>query len=398
VLFPANFRRLNLKLHSWIALGLGLFLTPITLSGALLLCADPIDRLLAPQRYAVTGEALSEKLSVYIEKAASAVPGARITQIRRAAAAGSPLIVLARVNGEPEVPRQVADAMPHKGGQNERGGGGGSLLAIYFDPARARILDHADFRNSLVGKIHMFHATLFLPEIGRACVGWLGVALLSLSITGLLVWWPRRRSLLQALHYRQSNRESTNIHRSLGVIVAVPLAVAAATGIYLAFPQQMRPLLGSLFAMSPQPPRAFGAEPLAHPQRNVDEVFAAAADNSTDARLVSLSFPTRVSPVWRVETVNADGDLKTVAIEDATGARSVDTPRAGDVIAQWIRRVHYCNGMGFIWFAVLFVSGLSPLILLISGFLIWRGPRAAANIRAFTPRQDKLADPGPQMQ
>jgi len=340
--------------------------------------SDPIDRLAAPQRYAVTGDAVTQNLSLYVERAKAATSGGEAVQIRHALRPSSPLIVLLRSPARTDAARN-ARPPESRAEHATRGEATNRLLAVYLDPASATVLASGEFRDSLVGKIHMFHETLFIPQgWGRALVGWLGVAMFILAITGIWMWWPRRGSFLQALKFRQSRRESINIHRRFGIIVALPLAMASITGVYLAFQQQLRPLLGSVLAISAEPRRSLAAEPLARPRLDIDRAFALATEGSM-SRLVSLSLPTAASPLWRIDTSTQSGEVVSVTVDDASGQRGIaPSPLAGDVFAQWIRSAHTGNGLGFFWSALLFLCGLVPAILFITGLFIWRGRRTPA--------------------
>ena len=55
----SRLRRLWLKVHLWLGIGLAVLLVPVALSGALLVWHDDLDALINPGRYAVTaGEPL----------------------------------------------------------------------------------------------------------------------------------------------------------------------------------------------------------------------------------------------------------------------------------------------------------------------------------------------------
>jgi len=71
---PARLRTFWWTLHRWIGLGLTVLLVPIAVSGALLVWHDPLDALLHPSRYAVTGTQLTQP-SAYLASATAALDG-----------------------------------------------------------------------------------------------------------------------------------------------------------------------------------------------------------------------------------------------------------------------------------------------------------------------------------
>ena len=122
--------------------------------------------------------------------------------------------------------------------QGERGGRP-RLVTVYLDPPTGRVLAMVEFRNSLIGFLHRFHENLTIPEYsGRAVVGWVGVGMLVLSLSGIYLWWPRNAGFLRGLRWRRGPATSFNLHHLFGFWIAIPLAVVSATGIYLGFPQQ----------------------------------------------------------------------------------------------------------------------------------------------------------------
>ncbi len=112
--------------------------------------------------------------SAYLASAATALgAGVQPAAVRFPESDGWPVIVMAR-------------------GARVEGGPPPRIVNVYLDPPTARVLDVVDFRSSLFGFLHRFHENLTIPEYsGRAIVGWAGVGMLILSLTGIWLWWPR---------------------------------------------------------------------------------------------------------------------------------------------------------------------------------------------------------------
>src|SRR5689334_2414914 len=166
--------------HRWIAVTLMVLLIPISLSGAFLVWHDEIDAMVHPGRYAATGREVALPPSAYLANATAALErGVRPVAIRFPAGA-RPVTVPARGGSRAEGPPRV--------------------VTVYLDPPGGRVLDVVDFRGSLVGVMHRFHENLTVPEFsGRQIVGWAGVGMLVLSLTGLWMWWPRDGAMLVGL-------------------------------------------------------------------------------------------------------------------------------------------------------------------------------------------------------
>jgi len=366
----AGLRGLLRTLHRWLGVALLLLIVPVSLSGAVLVFHDEIEAALHPARYRVSGGA-ALPISAYVAAGRNALDGnAIVANVRLPERDGSPVTLQARRMGSENTPPQ--------------------LFTLYLDPASARVLDVVDFRSSLMGFLHRFHENLTVPQHGgRAIVGWTGVGLFCLALSGLVLWWPRTTSLLRALRWRRRPTRSANLHFVFGFWISLPLAFVALTGIYLAFPPQARTLMSIVADMRPAGPRGFAA-PIPRPVLGPDRVLEAGQTAIPNARPVTLFFPISARangadtrPVWRIQLKGKSGDTITVLVDDHSGtARRQPAPLAGDHAAQWIRWLHEGSHGGLAWRLVVFLTGLLPVGLGLTGLIMWlsgRRRRAAAS-------------------
>ena len=387
-------RTLWLTVHRWLALALLVLLVPIATSGALLVWHDQLDALIHPGRYAVTGAQVVEP-SAYLASAAAALgvgSAAQPAAVRFPADDGWPVVVTARaprVEGSP--PR---------------------VVNVYLDPPSARVLEVVDFRSSLIGFLHRFHENLTIPEYsGRAIVGWAGVGMLILSLTGIWLWWPRNGAFLSGLRFRRAALTSTNLHHLIGFWISIPLAVVSLTGIYLGFPQQARQAMSSIAPMSPQAPRpGFGAV-VRGTRLTPDAALAAALASQPGARPAALFLPTSTagagergrargeardgaqpregaSPViWRVQLRQGESsETATLLVDDRGAVERMPERLAGDRAAQWMRWIHEGSRGGPVWQLVVFLTGVFPVVFAVTGVMMWlrgrRGRKALARVPA----------------
>jgi uncharacterized iron-regulated membrane protein len=394
---PARLRTFWWTVHRWIGLALMVLLVPIAVSGALLVWHDPLDALLHPSRYAVTGTQLVQP-SAYLASATAALDGgAQPVAVRFPEDEGWPVIVMAR--GAPRVE-----------------GGPIRFVNVYLDPPTARTLDVVDFRSSLIGWLHRFHENLTIPEYsGRAIVGWAGVGMLILSLTGVWLWWPRNGAFLPGLRWRRAPQITTNLHHLFGFWISIPLAVVSFTGIYLGFPQTMRQVMSSIAPMTPQGQRP-GIGTVARDARlTPDGALSAALSSQPDARAAVIFLPTArantggratgaeregrseggsaTGPSWRVQLRNAvSGETTTVTVDDRSGnVERPPGPLAGDRAAQWIRWIHEGSHSGPIWQFAVFLTGVFPLVFAVTGVIMWwRGRRSRKEVAGRTSAQGEL--------
>jgi uncharacterized iron-regulated membrane protein len=411
-----SLRRLWMTFHRWIGLTLLVLLVPISVSGALLVYHDEFDALVNPARWAVSGPELALSPTQYMAAAATVVAANEIvTGIRFPSSPGRPVVVLARQQAAP------ASGRPRS-------------FSIFIDPPTGKVLDKVDFRSSWVGFMHVFHGNLLVPQYsGRQIVGWVGVGMLILSLTGIWLWWPRRGSLLSALRWRRGPYTSTNLHQLLGFWISIPLAIVSLTGIYLSFPQQARSLMSSVAPMQPQQRPNFAVSVVDKPQLTADQALRLARTVDPAAQPAALFLPTEAnrrpmenreggakgeggkerdkareggkgrdgaangrdaagreapspssSPSWRVQLRDSAHELITVTIDDRNSSvRRQPDPLAGNRAAQWIRWIHDGARGGPVWQFIVFLTGVFPVVFAFTGLLMWwRGWRMRRKVRA----------------
>ena len=372
--FLTRLRRVWLTLHLWLGVGLMVVLVPLSVSGALLVWHDALDRALYAQRYAVSGPAAAQSASAYATAAQTAFAGqAALTQLRLPFRAGDPVVAVGRILGPPG-----ANGRPR-------------TLNAWIDPPTAKVLATAEIANTATMVIHRLHGQLLVPTVGRRIVGWLGWAMFVSAATGLWLWWPRHANGLKGLRWRRGASPLFNLHHMTGFWLCLPLAVLSLSGVYIAFPQASHALLGA-----PPPPgpgmgqRRAGndprfAPPLAAPHLTVDQAVGAALAEAPGATLASVNLPQAgKGPAWRIE-VQPPGKAssRTIRVGDFSGAvkPAKDRPAgsregAPDKRSRWIRRLHDGTDMGPAWRTIITAAGIAPLVLSLSGLGMWLRRRA----------------------
>lgn len=381
----ARLRKLWLNVHLWIGVGLFIPIVIIGVTGAILVFHDPLDRLVTPHRYAITG-AQQVAASQY-ERAARAALGERfvVQALRFPLGPSDPVTIQARAAGRTQ-PGQRPETR-----------------TVWLDPPTARVLDSANTRTDVFGIMHQLHGNLMIPEIGRRIVGWIGWAMTISCLTGVWLWWPRNNNIAAGLRWRRGPHTTFNLHHLIGFWIMIPLAVLSLTGVYISFPQTARAFASNFVAMSPAQPRPPGGPggppPLARTQSNVDTIVAAARAASPNPQLVSVNWPSRGrgpdAPTWRAEFGEGQERIS-VRIEDGDGDTEVEPQRpqaAGDDLARVMRRVHDGNDLSPIWQWIIFIGGVAPAILGVTGIIMWlrRSSRRAALAAEPAPAQEEAA-------
>lgn len=364
-------------IHLWIGVGLFALLVPLGLSGTYLVWDDQLEPLVHPARYEVTAGTLAP--DAYLDTARQAFAGRAVpAQLRMPEKPGLPVVVV----GYAPVAAKPGQRPPS--------------LTAWLDPGSGRLLGVADPRRELRGVIHNLHGNMMMAQNGRALVGWLGVAMLVSSVTGLILWWPRGSfaAVIQGLRWGRSASLFSNLHHMTGFWICIPLAVLSLSGAWIAFPQAMHALTAPL-----QPAPAAGARgrggdrpgfvpPLPAPRMRANDALAAAqqaAGGAPGARLAQLTLPTQGDkPAWRIQLKGAGPGPVSVRVADSSGKARVqdgapaDGPGGGDPFARFMRRLHDGSGYGLVWRVIISVAGLAPALLGVTGIVIWLNQRRIA--------------------
>ena len=157
-------RQLWFQVHKWIGLVLAVLIIPLCLTGSALVWHDWVDTALNPERS--------------VETAPSRSAGFYADAARRALRSGETLLSLTYPEGAGPVLATAAI-------EGQRGGGRPVRTLLYLHPSDGHLLDRAGSSEGPVRFMHMLHGSLLIPGVGRQIVGWIGVAMLLSSLTGL---------------------------------------------------------------------------------------------------------------------------------------------------------------------------------------------------------------------
>lgn len=355
------------SVHKWIGICLAVLIIPISVTGAALVWHDWLDAQINPQRYAVSTAEAALSPARYAEAArARAGADARLSQLRYPEEGHGPVIASLTLARE--------------------GGGPPQRLSVWLDPGTGQVLDAADPNSGLVRVFHNLHGNLLVSGgTGRAVVGWVGVFMFISCLTGIWLWWPISGSFRRGFRWKRQNSTNANIHHQVGFWVMVPLAMLSFTGIWISAPA----MLGN------QPPRPAPPALLAQTALTPDAALAAATPASGGGSLVSVSWPTEQVSEWKFAFAR-EGGAAEVAVNDANGEVTPPRPPRPETTARLMRRLHDGTGMGTFWQIVIFIGGIIPAILAITGLVMWWRSRGWKKALAKKRREKAPGDAAPQ--
>ena len=207
------------KIHLWLSIPVGLIVSLICITGAILVFETELSETFNSSRYFVNevkGEPLT--LDVLLEKVQKELPD-------------SASIASVQVPSEMHKTYRIGLDRPARS-------------SVYVNPYTAEIVDKEyDAQGSFFAKVRALHRWLLLQgdsrSVGKNIVGISTLIFVIILISGIIVWLPNRKSVLKRrlkIRFRKGWRRFWyDFHLAAGIYVAIILLVLALTGLTWSF-------------------------------------------------------------------------------------------------------------------------------------------------------------------
>lgn len=269
-------------LHRVVGLGAGLVLVVSGITGSALVFRAEIDRALNPRLLVVAPGPARAPLQPALDRVAAAFPGEPITRVR--------------------MPRE-AD------GSYEVWLGAAPSRYAYVDPYSGRLLGARRPMEFLTGWLFLLHSHLLAGEAGHVVAGVAALALVALSLSGLVLWWPRRSPRAAWRQWRRAltvaggagaARLTYDLHRAAGFYASALLLVAGVTGASLVFQEGFE--RAAYWVTASSPPGRAPAAPAGGRASHlpVDSLMAVAERAQPGGTASYLYLPTAAGQAFRV--------------------------------------------------------------------------------------------------
>lgn len=379
-----NLRRTLFTVHMWIGLILGVLLAVLGLSGSLLVYDEQIGNLINPPPRAITaGQPLPLSMIEDVAGETAGHPGQM--QIFLPQKPGQAISVrMGGISPMGNMPGMNGEGRSRPRGRGREGGEGrGRGLQIFIDPISGEVLGtRTALLPGFLTFAHQLHGNFLMGRDGRSLVvGWLGMAMLVLGVSGLVLWWPRRGRWRYAFFVRstaQGVRFHRELHAATGIWIFVIFMAVSFSGVVLAWPQ----------VMGANPPGARGVPAVeATEGKRLGATEAVIAASKAVPGLVprSVTIPARPDQPISVNYLSNGAVAATVFVDPYRGkVLSVRDP--AESFMAWMRPVHQ-GSLGPVWQVLVFLSGLVPSLFIVTGLIMWWKKR-----RRHVPMSQPLGD------
>jgi uncharacterized iron-regulated membrane protein len=346
-------RRILLNVHLCLGLVAAPLLAVVGLSGAVIAFEQPLDHL----------------LDADLVRARGSGPALSLAELERRVEAAHPRYRTVSVG----IPEGSRDAW-NLGLEADSGAG----LDLFVNPGDGAVLGTADQASTLLQTVHQLHTRLLAGETGKAIVGWSGVVLVVLALSGLVLWWPGK--ILRLRRGGPARRMALDLHHAIGGLSWLFLLILGLTGTVVYWDRGAMRLAARItgealpgpFPHAPGKCEGEAALPLG-------QLVAAAAAAVPDARVTAAMLtpggaPARVImkyPEDRTPAGRTNVFVASCSGEILEARRSRTAPAAYRAVAMWNREIHTGDLWGWPTRILAALVSLTLPVSALTGPIIW---------------------------
>jgi len=355
-----NGRRVVLNLHLYTGLAAGLLLVLSGLTGSLLVFREEIEELVYPELMKTAPRDEPVPVQAVLESIGRAYPQDRPFSMRL-----------------PRTPQQTY--MVRMNGAHD--------LLVYADPYSGKILGALRQEDTVTGWIALLHTQFLSGERGETLLGIGALLLVCMGVTGIILWWPRNGKISQGFKIQWSahwKRVNFDLHRASGIYAAIFLLITALTGISLVFNKSVAGLIN---AVTQSPART--TPPLSEPLRAgmltppLDVLLQQADHFVPAATMTWINFPQTPRAPWvvrkKLPQESHPNGRNFIYLDQHTGRVLQVENTLEASLGTRINNVLYPIHIGVIGGTstriLQVIVGLAPMVLFITGFVMWKNRR-----------------------
>ena len=361
-----SLRRFLVVVHLYLGIFFGLFFAILGLSGSVLVFYPEIDRLLNPELIQRVQQPAEIRYQAVFDQLRRHYPQRR----------GAWRIEVPR---EPDQPVFARYLKPEEKDPTQF-----APMVVALNPRTLEVINSRFWGDDPMTWIYDLHYSLQVGTSGKLLVGAIGLIFLMTLLIGVFLWLPRGRNRLgKTLPKVRSGSVKTiyDLHTYSGAYGAVLLVVLIVTGVGLATPQWISPVVEQ-FSHRRSEPVPESVLPEKETSRvSVDRAIEAAYAKFPLADLRWIQSPVSATDVYflRLKQPGEPSDRfpKTYVWIDQFSADVISfrdplKAPAADVFFDWLHPLHNGEAFGFFGRLMVFFVGMLPLFLFVTGIWRWR--------------------------
>lgn len=362
-----TFRKFIGDIHLWLGIASALTLFFICLSGTLYVFNKEVAQILEPEKYSIEKGSTIFPLEQLIANTAAETNG-KVTRIT--------------YSDDPTAPYELQVS---SGKEDKRG------KTYFVNQYTNTVLGNSDGPSSdfMMTMFKMHRWLLFDTEIGRPIVGISTIIFIILSVSGLIIWLPKkikgRKSFKAGLNIKFSakwKRINHDLHNVLGFYSLIFLLIIALTGLSWSFEwykDGMSTVLNAEVFVGRNEKKPTADIPNNAAQLSIDEIAKAAKKVFVYNGTTTISLPKKAEDLFEVTKKNA------LNLNKASTDRTFINPYTasvikteyfadksfGEKIAAQIKPIHTGEIYGLFSKIIYFIVCLIATSLPVTGLIIW---------------------------
>jgi uncharacterized iron-regulated membrane protein len=344
-------------LHRYIGLFIRLILVIVGLTGSLLVFSHELDQIIIQQRFG------------------QVIPQAQPLPLRAIADK-----IKTTYSDRPDFKLAQFDLHPHAKAYRIRlRNSEDKDLEVFVNPYSGEILGDRLRESAFFNRVVELHYTFLAGNIGQAIVGMVAFLLCLLSVTGVILWpgWRRLSAGFKIKWHSHPKRRNFDLHKVAGIVTVVFLFMTAISGFCWNFYDQAEPAIYAL-TFTPKPPEVKATAIAGKPPLAIDEIVQRADAALPGAITTFISVPIELDEVYYIykkQPQDAQYFANSVEIDPYSGevlrVQNSQTATLGDRILNAFAPMHYGTFWGWPSRILYVFVGLSPTILLVTGFIMY---------------------------
>lgn len=255
----------------------------------------------------------------------------------------------------------------------------------YYHPVTSKFLGTKSWSITFFENLLNLHRTLGIPQIGKYIVGSSAIIFFLLLLTsGIYIWWKAYAHNLKEgfkIRWKAKKRKlNYDLHKAFGIYFCIPLLIMAFTGSYFTFNSSYR----SVLKIFDGPAHTQLARERNNTVKDFPTLDGAFLNPNGDYALWAIYFPPDTIGTYRLRYIKSpsitSGYRRTKEVEvnkkgETTILSDFRSDPNSDRIAAQFYPVHIGEIAG-IWGRILvFISGIVPLVLFITGLRFYRSKK-----------------------
>jgi uncharacterized iron-regulated membrane protein len=259
----------------------------------------------------------------------------------------------------------------------------------WLHPYTGAVISVEQDATSYTTRLLDIHINLMSGQWGYNLAGIVGLLATLLCITGIVLWpgWRKLAAGFKIKWNAKTKRLNFDLHKVVGIVVAIFLSMAMFTGFTWNFMQWTYPIIYAVTFSPPfslEPATESEAAPASTPIANQtplpfsDSLLQSANSVLPAGIITTVALPTVPTGVITITKEMTPGVTASVAIDQFSGKvlkvnkPDYSEPSLGFQVTELFYPVHFGTFAG-IYSQIFYVFvGLSPTILLVTGFIMWR--------------------------